>query len=397
MNNIKSEKAISLLIIEDSDDDVILLLRDLQKSGYSVDYNVVQSKEEIQSALNNGTFDVVISDYNLPKFNGIEALKLIKEMECDIPFILVSGEMGEELAVEAMREGASDYIMKSSLKRLVPAIERELKDYHFLKSADLAKQKSIALSLEAEVKRTEAIQLMEKASKMASIGIITSAITHEINQPLNAIKLGAEGIVIWDKKNDNVLPETIVNMIRKISEAANKIDEIVKHMRLLITDEDKVEMNLIDLNMCIISAVTIISNKLASQEITLDFESDSSNLYVNGNNLQLELVINNLIQNAAQSILENNNSNGKIIIRTAKKDDKIVLTISDNGNGLPPVPIKSLFDPLFSTKKHKGGSGLGLAIVDRFLSKINAEISAANNIDSGATFTVIFNAHEGEK
>jgi signal transduction histidine kinase len=120
-------------------------------------------------------------------------------------------------------------------------------------------------------------------------------------------------------------------------------------------------------------------------------------LFIKANKLQLELVINNLIQNAAQSILESKHKEKSIVVKTYKSDAKVFLEIKDNGLGLPDVPVESLFEPMFSTKKHIGGTGLGLDIVHRFLSKINAGISAENNSDEGATFTIVFNKYEEGK
>jgi C4-dicarboxylate-specific signal transduction histidine kinase len=396
MTDNNKNKSIRILFIEDSEDDALLILRDLKKAGLSCSYILVQTSEEMVNSLNNQQFDIVISDYNLPEFNGLSALRLLRKMNYDIPFILVSGQIGEEAAVEAMKEGASDYIMKSSLKRLAPAIDREIKENIKLKSAEFERQRSIELSFEAETKKIEALQILDNASKMASIGIITSSITHEINQPLNAIKLGADGILLWNKKNNNVLPETITNMLSRISDATNRIDEVIKHMRMLINNEENVEFNIIDINLCIISAISLLSNKLASQEISLNFERDSSELFIKANSLQMELTINNLIQNAAQSVLESNQKNKQINIVTYISDNKIFMEVKDNGLGLPDVPVNTLFDPMFSTKKLIGGTGLGLAIVQRFLSKINADISAYNNIDSGATFQIIFNQYDNK-
>ena len=389
LKNSKS-KQINLLIIEDSEDDALLILRELNKSGYKLNYELVQTKDEMLDKLGSSNFDIVISDYNMPEFDGLTALRILRQYNYDMPFILVSGAVGEEVAVEAMKEGASDYIMKASLKRLVPAIEREINKFKELKSAEYEKQKSIELSLEAERKKVEALQFLEGASKMASIGIITSAITHEINQPLNAIKLGAEGILFWDKKNNSALPDKMINMLTKISDAANRIDEVIKHLRQLIINKNEIQYTKIELNGCVKSAISLITNKLSSQEISLEFENDSIDYYIKANQLQMELIINNLIQNASQSILSVENANKLIKLHTYKRENKIFLEVKDSGAGLPDVAVDNLFNPLFSTKKDIGGTGLGLAIVHRFLTNINASVTAYNNIDAGATFKIEF-------
>ena len=119
---------LKVLIVEDSDDDAILLIRMLNKGGYDVSYLRVENEEDTHAALVQESWDVIISDYSLPNFNGLAALKLLHELDVDLPFIIVSGTIGEDLAVEAMRAGAHDYLMKDSLARLVPAIQREMQE-----------------------------------------------------------------------------------------------------------------------------------------------------------------------------------------------------------------------------------------------------------------------------
>lgn len=117
-----------LLLVEDSDDDALLLLRQLGSAGYDVTHRRVDTPNAMQEALDRNTWDLVISDHSMPQFSGTAALALVQERGLDLPFIFVSGTIGEDVAVAAMRAGASDYVLKDKLKRLVPAIERELRD-----------------------------------------------------------------------------------------------------------------------------------------------------------------------------------------------------------------------------------------------------------------------------
>lgn len=114
-------------MIEDSIDDVELLLLQLRLGNYDPVYRQVETREEVAEAL-KGDWDIVLSDYSMPLFDGLSALRLVRESDPELPFILVSGIIGEELAVKLMKEGAQDYIMKGNLQRLVPAIEREIRD-----------------------------------------------------------------------------------------------------------------------------------------------------------------------------------------------------------------------------------------------------------------------------
>ncbi len=120
--------SLRLLMIEDNPDDEALVLRAIRKGGFNVEHVRVENREDLLSVLRHKDWDVVLSDYQMPEFNGLAALKIVKDRYKDLPFIIVSGTIGEEVAVEAMRSGAQDYLMKDNLARLVPAIRRELAD-----------------------------------------------------------------------------------------------------------------------------------------------------------------------------------------------------------------------------------------------------------------------------
>ena len=114
-----------VLHIEDQERDVVLITRHLSRAGYEIVSDRVDTPATMRTALETGEWDVILCDYSMPHFNGLQALALMKEIKRDIPFIIISGTIGETAAVEAMRAGAHDYLMKDSLARLAPAIERE--------------------------------------------------------------------------------------------------------------------------------------------------------------------------------------------------------------------------------------------------------------------------------
>ncbi len=128
LDSSSSNVSLRLLLVEDNPDDAELILRTLRKGGYNLDSLRVDNEQDLRSALENSTWDIVLSDYALPGFSGLAALNVLKELNLDIPFMIISGTIGEDVAVEAMRLGAHDYLMKNNLIRLVPAIQRELHD-----------------------------------------------------------------------------------------------------------------------------------------------------------------------------------------------------------------------------------------------------------------------------
>ncbi len=119
---------LKILIVEDSEDDLFLLLHELRKSGFAPEYLSVCTPQTMSSALQDRVWDVVTSDYNMPGFSAMSALDILQKSELDLPFIVVSGKIGEDQAVAAMKAGAHDYVMKQNLSRLGPAIERELRE-----------------------------------------------------------------------------------------------------------------------------------------------------------------------------------------------------------------------------------------------------------------------------
>jgi PAS domain S-box-containing protein len=132
------EIPIRVLILEDTDDDKELVLRQLKKGGYQLEYDCIETREELVHALDKQSWDIILCDYSMPKFDGLTALEVVHEKGIDIPFILISGTVGEDVAVEAMKAGAQDYLMKDNLIRLVPVVKRELAESKIRKDKKLA-------------------------------------------------------------------------------------------------------------------------------------------------------------------------------------------------------------------------------------------------------------------
>lgn len=136
-----------ILVVEDREDDATLAIEALKAKGFDPDWRRVESREQMVSALDEGAWDLVLSDYSLPGFDGREALDLVRQRDREVPFILVSGTIGEEIAADAMRGGANDFVLKDKLWRLIPVIERELRDSRLRRerrAAELALRESEA-------------------------------------------------------------------------------------------------------------------------------------------------------------------------------------------------------------------------------------------------------------
>ena len=121
-------RSLRILLIEDSDDDAQLLLREIRRLGYDTQYERVETSDALRATLAKRTWDVIICDYSLPHMNAPQALEILKSSDLDLPFIIISGTIGEESAVSALKAGAHDFIIKGKYARLGPALERELRE-----------------------------------------------------------------------------------------------------------------------------------------------------------------------------------------------------------------------------------------------------------------------------
>ena len=123
-------KTLRALILEDSEADALLLLRYLNRNGYEISHRRACTATDMARALEEESWDILLCDYSMPGFGALPAMEILRRKQIDLPFIIVSGAIGEDIAVSAMKSGAHDYVMKHSLARLAPAIERELRDAH---------------------------------------------------------------------------------------------------------------------------------------------------------------------------------------------------------------------------------------------------------------------------
>ena len=177
-------RLLHVLFVEDSENDLKLLVEDLRQRGYEAVYEQVQNPAELTSAIDRHPWDVVLSDYTLPQFSGPAALKLLREKGLDVPFIVVSGTYGEEAAVDMMKAGANDYIVKNNLSRLVPAIERELE---------------VAQTRRARARAEEAMQFLA--------AIVESTEDAIYGEDLNGI------IISWNKAAERIFGYTAEEII----------------------------------------------------------------------------------------------------------------------------------------------------------------------------------------
>jgi signal transduction histidine kinase len=375
-------KQLSALIVEDNEQDATLLVRELRRGGYDLSFDRVETPDAMSAALDKRIWDIVLSDYSMPRFSAPAALALVRERNLDLPFIIISGTIGEETAVASLRAGAHDFMVKGSLARLLPAIGREMRE------ADLRVEKK---------KIQEQLLISER---MASVGQLAASVAHEINNPLailvsnlefaseqvNGFKAnapGAEGI------------GALAAPLRDAQEAAERVRLIVRDLKVFSRSEDAETRGPVDIRSALESAIRMTSNEVRHRaRLTRDYGDVAP---VNGNESRLGQVFLNLIVNAAQAIPEGDAANNEIkIVTRMDTSDRVAIEFHDTGAGIAAEVLPHIFDAFFTTKATAVGTGLGLAICHRIVAEHNGEISVKSRKGSGTVFRIVLRAANRE-
>lgn len=199
-----SARPIRVLLVEDEENDALLVMEDLRTGGFDPSWERVQTPEEMEQALDRSEWDIVISDYVLPRFSGLAALQLVQK-KTDIPLILISGHLSEEEAVDAMRAGARDFISKNNMARLVPAVERELRE------AQLRRERRQA----REQLRAEQEHRLEFYRRLVLAATDNKLV---ITDPAEIQKIAGPAIVAWEFTR----PEDLAGVRHRVTEAARE-------------------------------------------------------------------------------------------------------------------------------------------------------------------------------
>jgi signal transduction histidine kinase len=307
----------------------------------------------------------------MPRFSAHGALKVYKDSLVDIPFIIVSGTIGEDIAVEAMRRGARDFLVKGKLARLVPAVERELHETAIRRERD---------------KMHEQLMISDR---MASVGVLAAGVAHEVNNPLSAV-IGYLELAIdraKDLESDDAALGDLIEDMTAAHESATRIRDIVRDLKLFSrSGEDK--RTAVDVEQVLDSTLRMASNEIRHRARLV--KSYGSVPPVDANESRLGQVFLNLIVNAAQSMKEGQADSNELRVTTnVASDGRVVVEIADTGAGMPPDVQKRLFTPFFTTKPVGVGTGLGLSICHRIVTGLGGVITVSSNVGEGSVFRVV--------
>jgi len=368
-----------VLFIDDSADDAELQLRLLRQANYTVESERVNSPDVLKQVLTK-SWDLIISDYAMPHFSGTDALLLIRQLGLETPFIFVSGTLGEETAVEALRMGAQDYLLKNNLNRLIPAVRRELRE---------AKERKQRRRLEHQV---------HQLRRFEAIGRLASGVAHDFNNVVAAIMGWAE-IGCSEAPLDGLLRDRFLKIRRQAERAAALTCRLLAFARQQLLQPRETNVNEL-----LREEVSLL--KSAVGEIhTIELYLADDLLAIWADPAQIEQVIMNLCLNARDAMP----NGGQLAITTenilmseeqqhihenARPGRYVHLRVSDEGVGIDSVALDQIFEPFFSTKEDGDGNGLGLTTVYGIVKQHNGFIEVDSVKGSGTTIRVYLPAAE---
>ena len=376
---LNDRKPLRVLFVEDCETDAELLLHELQDGGYDVTALRVDTAAAMRAALHDGPWDVVLSDYSMPTFSAPAALAIVREVGLDVPFIIVSGTIGEEIAVSALKAGACDFLVKGRLARFLPALERELRD----------------VELRRERIRTQTLleEQLRQSQKMEAIGQLAGGIAHDFNNLLTSI-LGYASLV-----TEQIGPDKPIGPdLREIVLAAERAAALT---RQLLAFGRKQEMRPVSLSLnALVEGVEPMLRRLIPSNIRVRTALHPTVYPVLADPIQLEQVLLNLVVNARDAM---RNGGGVITIATqsaaldheyvrshvdATVGDYAVLTVTDTGTGMTPEVQARIFEPFYTTKEMGRGTGLGLAVVHGIVKQLGGSIWVYSEPDRGTVFKI---------
>lgn len=371
-----SEKnSITILHLEDNSLDAELTCEMITGSGMNCKMFRVIRLADFRKALDDyksmQDFDLILADYNMPGFDGMTALQMTRAVDADIPFILLSGALGEELAVELLRNGATDYVLKNNMQRLPLVVNRAIEEYQ-------VRQREKQSQEEVRKARDEA----QKAS--SAKGRFLGRISHELRTPLNAI-IGYTQLMQADPMSEEQ---------QHSSEQILKAGEHLLHLINEVLDITQIESGVIPMKAqstsifpIIERAVDLVRPMARDANITLHIDGGPCNLYAHVDKDRLTQVLINLITNAVKY----NRPSGHVYIECQEEKPGFVkLLVRDTGIGIPPSKIDRLFTPFdrldLEVNSSIQGTGLGLTVSKVLVETMGGTLDVISSENDGCIF-----------
>ena len=364
------DKKLKILILEDLEDDAGLIRHTLHKNGLSCEVKRVDTKKEYLEALKTEHHDVILSDHALPQFNSIEALKIFKELGLNVPFILVTGTVSEEFAVTCLKQGADDYVLKSNLTRLVPAIT------HALKQRELHENK-----IKAEAKLQAQNEALKKVNQ--ELDSFVYSVSHNIRAPL----LSLLGLLNLAKKEDHAHGDNFEEYFAMMTGSIVKLDDTLKEiLEYSRNARDKLQIHKIDLKTLIEGCFNGQKYMEGAEPINKEIIIEKDHPFYSDKH-RVAFIFNNLISN---SIKYRDVEKGTCWLHIKANVDakRATIVVEDNGIGIPDAYQKKVFNMFYRATELSQGAGLGLYIVKETITKLKGQITLESRLGEGTKYTI---------
>lgn len=380
-----------LLHLEDEALDAELTAETLRLDGFDVDVVRVQTREEFVACLGSGAFDIILADYQLPSFDGLTAQSIAKELQPATPFIFVSGTLGEDIAVERLKAGATDYVVKQRIARLPAAVRRALAECAEREERRRAEEEIRRLNAELEsrvLERTAEAALARQDAEQANRAKshFLSRMSHDLRTPLNAV-LGFAQLLKAEQLSAEQF-EGVAQILRAGEHLLDLINEVldiarIESGRLSLSPEP------VSVRESVEHAVDLVLPMANDRLISLHVElNDLQNAFLLADRQRLNQVMLNLLSNAVKY----NRPRGRVTVGAEPAaGDRLRITVTDTGAGIPAEKMKLLFMPferLGAEATSVQGTGLGLALSRGLAEAMGGSLGMTSVRDQGSTFWI---------
>lgn len=377
-NRAEPPAQLRVLHVEDNVMDAELVAMALRKGGFSAAIEVVQSEAEFERQLQQHTPDVVLADYNLPQWSGMEAVKLMHRAGVEVPFILVSGALGDVKAVDCIKQGATDYVLKDGLARLPEAIRRALQEKEVLR---LRRKAEEDLARKAE----------ELARSNADLEQFAYIASHDLQEPLRMVAAYTKLIA---ERYRGRLDENGDKFIAYACEGALRMQTLIQDLlQFSRVGRAGAKMVSIDCEAAMAEVLLTLGPAIRESGAVVTYTALP---VVRMEASQMTQVFQNLVANA---IKFHGEQPPKISVRAEKAGAEWLFAVSDNGIGIPPASAETVFVVFhrLHTRSEYSGNGIGLAICKKIIERNGGKIWVEPHVGEGSTFRFTYLAIPSQK